>query len=566
MRSIRNFRLLTLVVAITTAMSSIVATSSQATDARTGNYRIDSGDKFICYIDSSEAIQCWGQNTSGQLGRGTTSTSEVLGLVSGITDAKAIAAGAEFACAIVGTGAVKCWGANTYGQLGNASTTASSTPVEVAGIWNAVQIVAGARHACALLATSVVKCWGSGSNGKLGNGATTDSSTPVTVSTAQVFESIYAGWYITCGLTITDDSFCWGRGNYGALGNGTITPTDISTPVADAALTGIANISFAESSTCWVKTDGSIACRGNSYYGEMGNGQVTSFNHVSPQFPQYISTTLLSGVTQVASTNSSHCALLSDKTVACWGNRDSLQVGLPTSNTYAEAFSGLANVEYLFGGWQHYCAVLSDNSLTCWGNNSAGQLATGNTTNSSSPISIYGVSVTRSAGINSPTASPSPSPSVSVSASPTPSFSNTPNPSSSPIPSPSGSSSASASPSASASSSASAGSGSAQRLKLTTLTFKSKASKLSTPNMRKLKLKLSTLRSAQTIELQLVSKAKSKKARDMLKAKKLNQARAKVIKAWLKKRGVNSRVRVVSYVKPPKTKKGINVVTVWKVN
>jgi hypothetical protein len=55
-------------------------------------------------------------------------------------------------CALVATGRVDCWGSNTYGDLGNGTTADSSTPVAVSAITNATAISAGGLHSCALVA------------------------------------------------------------------------------------------------------------------------------------------------------------------------------------------------------------------------------------------------------------------------------------------------------------------------------------------------------------------------------------------------------------------------------
>jgi alpha-tubulin suppressor-like RCC1 family protein len=103
--------------------------------------------------------------------------------VSGITTATAISAdvdGAQ-ACALLANGQIKCWGDNTNGRLGDGTTTSSSIPVAVLGITNATEISVGAGHACARLSTNQVQCWGLNNFGQLGDGTTTDSLGPVTV-------------------------------------------------------------------------------------------------------------------------------------------------------------------------------------------------------------------------------------------------------------------------------------------------------------------------------------------------------------------------------------------------
>lgn len=54
--------------------------------------------------------------------------------VSGLAGAVALASGHAHDCALLVDGRVVCWGRNTSGQLGDGTTTSSPTPVEVIGL------------------------------------------------------------------------------------------------------------------------------------------------------------------------------------------------------------------------------------------------------------------------------------------------------------------------------------------------------------------------------------------------------------------------------------------------
>ena len=131
--------------------------------------KIDLGDDFACVILNNKTTKCWGLNTLGELGDGSSVEVSVKPVnVFRLKNVEQIALGEITACALLSNGRVKCWGGNLMGAVGDGSTKNRKTPVLVSNLTNVNQISAGQGHMCALLNDSTVKCWGENSDKQLG--------------------------------------------------------------------------------------------------------------------------------------------------------------------------------------------------------------------------------------------------------------------------------------------------------------------------------------------------------------------------------------------------------------
>jgi alpha-tubulin suppressor-like RCC1 family protein len=331
-------------------------------------------------------VRCWGDNTTGQLGNNTTTSSlapvSVTGLASGVA---AIVAGDNQTCALTSTGGVKCWGNNANGQLGNGTTTQANTPVDVTGLTSGVTaIAAGDNHTCAALSAGGVKCWGWGTSGQLGNNTITSSSTPVDVQglPAGTTTALTGGYRHTCAIAADGSARCWGRNTEGQLGNNTNTASRVA--VTPTGLTsGVTAIVAGGAHTCVVQT-GTVKCFGLNSAGQLGNN--TAINSNTP-----VTATGLTGIAQVAAGGSHTCARTTSGTVSCWGlnQEGELGIGLTDVNnvTTPTAVPGLTGQTEISAGIQHVCSRTST-TIKCWGLNTSGQLGNGTTTRSFSPVTV----------------------------------------------------------------------------------------------------------------------------------------------------------------------------------
>ena len=148
--------------------------------------RIATGGGHVLALARDGQLWSWGNNyLFGQLGRGSGlgDYTAVPGRIALAGPFVAIAAGSLHSVALHADGRVFAWGDNTSGELGNGTTTPpwSDTPVRVAALPAGVRTIAaggfGSVHA--LAPDGRVWAWGFNAYGQLGDGSTVDRLAPV---------------------------------------------------------------------------------------------------------------------------------------------------------------------------------------------------------------------------------------------------------------------------------------------------------------------------------------------------------------------------------------------------
>ena len=334
------------------------------------------GDGHACAIRNG-AVLCWGDNLMGQLGDGTHLTRNLPALVDGLdSNMASLTIDRNHNCALSQSGVAKCWGENDYGQLGDGTLLDSSSPVDVLGIGSGtLQIHTSLVHSCVLTANLGVKCWGDNQSGELGDGSTEARLIPVDVSglTSGV-QSISIGERHSCALMATGSVKCWGtiRNSFGDEVVH-LEPADVSefgTDVSSIYLSGY---------ECLLNGTGALKCRGDNFWGELGNG-TTDSNFT------FVDVLGLGSSVMNVSTGSEHaCAIDSQGAALCWGVNERGQLGDGTQRFSQLAPVGVVGLDSgmasIAAGAEGTCAVTTSGSVKCWGQNLYGQL--GNGTNGS---------------------------------------------------------------------------------------------------------------------------------------------------------------------------------------
>jgi alpha-tubulin suppressor-like RCC1 family protein len=260
--------------------SSALLTSTSPVDVvglTTGVDSISIGAGYSCFLTVTNNVRCLGSNNWGQLGDGTTTTSNGATQVLNIDDAQSLSSGSQSSCVVTTSRTVKCWGYGGFGNLGNgASPTYSSTPVDVVGLSSVSEVAVGDNSVCAVTTSGAVKCWGKNDVGQLGNGVAGNSNVPVNVSgLSSGVRTIRAGQLHFCAILDTGSMKCWGRNSEGQLGTGA-TSGNRNTPVDSTIATGtIVDVSAFLYFTCVLNSEGSVRCFGTHPYATISTTQAS---------------------------------------------------------------------------------------------------------------------------------------------------------------------------------------------------------------------------------------------------------------------------------------------------
>jgi alpha-tubulin suppressor-like RCC1 family protein/Ca2+-binding RTX toxin-like protein len=423
------------------------------------------GGTVSCAVMLGGSAKCWGVNDRGQLGNGGASSwppawapEDVVGL----TGAIAIATSGHHTCAILVEGSLRCWGANSYGQLGDGTTDDRFTPVAVVGLPAPVRSVSlGYNFTCALLTDGSVWCWGRGEPGMIGVGTTQNHWTPtevqfvppppktltvtksgqgtvtsepappaiycgttcsadlddaavVTLSAEPATGWAFAGWSTPggqctgvgqCTLEMVGDRdvhamftqvasgqlFSWGTNLYGQLGIGADSSVTMSTiPVPVSGLSDVVAFADGTRHALAVRSDGAVWGWGTNGSGQVGDG--STITRTTP-----VRAGTLTGVVAVAAGTSHSLALDGAGRVWSWGSDAKGQLGNGAGGATSSPQQILVGpvgtvIEAISAGADFGLALDAAGDVWSWGDDGLGQLGNGGAGSSQTPARIDALS------------------------------------------------------------------------------------------------------------------------------------------------------------------------------
>ena len=383
---------------------------------------ISAGTGFALALDITGEIWAWGENSSGQLGNGTTASTSTPSPVLQINDgtstplspATRIAAGDGFATAVLNNGGVWTWGANWYGQLGNNGTTNSNVavPVQIQGdtfggpgltnLQSISQVSAGDGFVVALSSNGQIIAWGNNAQGQLGT-TTASSNSPIAINVASFIPEqppttvvalpmsstgqVAGGGLHSVALCRDGTVWAWGSNSNGQVGLDPSVP-EIPYPTPVLGLHSISAVDAADNFSVALKNDGTVWAWGDNSVGQLGNGS-SSFASATP-----VQVNNLSDVVAISAGLDFTLVVKGDHTVWGWGENRNNQLGGDTVGDPGTPIPvwGLTNIKAVAAGQFHSLALTTDGHVLAWGSNSNGQLGDGSTNDAlNGPVSVSGL-------------------------------------------------------------------------------------------------------------------------------------------------------------------------------
>ncbi|MDX6276400.1 MAG: hypothetical protein QOJ72_528 [Nocardioidaceae bacterium] len=380
--------LLRLLAATVVAIGSLVTVSGSAQASTPEWNSIATGGQHACGIRTGGSLYCWGANSFGQVGDGSTSPRTSPRRI-GTSHWLSVAAGRVSTCGIRSDRLLYCWGYNGFGGVGDGTTVDRTTPRRV-GSAHWLQVTVGQSGTCGITTSHKLYCWGNNDEGELATGDDRlFTPVPRRVGTSSSWTHVTAGFFHLCATTDSHRLYCWGYDAFGQVGIGadiaSVAPPTVRTVTRVGTKSDWTMAAAGGEGSCGLRTGGRAFCWGSNADGRIGDG--TTDDRSAPvqageDFAEW---------STIATGDNHTCAVSTHHALDCWGLNFVGQLGVgdtATRVTPAREDRGFGDWKTVAVGDSFSCGLRSNKQLYCWGLNDLGQLGVGSTTNHLAPTRI----------------------------------------------------------------------------------------------------------------------------------------------------------------------------------
>jgi alpha-tubulin suppressor-like RCC1 family protein len=227
-----------------------------AVDGLTSVKHLASSEYSTCATLNDGTVKCWGQGFTNFFADNHVQGQSLSPIsIAGISNAVSVTIGYGSACALLNDASLRCWGENSYGEMG-IGTTSPFENVTAPLVSDVKSVSIGFRQTCVVLnavSGNSVKCWGL-SFAALGDGDSIAVSSPTFIPNTAGAKAVTTGLLQSCALYNDGSLSCWGSTSFDAT-------------LTNHKIIGIKNVAWIDSShleigLCLYFLDQSFQCNG----------------------------------------------------------------------------------------------------------------------------------------------------------------------------------------------------------------------------------------------------------------------------------------------------------------
>lgn len=367
--------------------------------------QVSLGSSHSAAITEDGCLYLWGFDGTGQIGdkwESNTAKEEHYVPKKILENVVSVSLGWSHSAAVTSDGSLYTWGNNSSGQLGNGTTKNYDYPVKIMD--NVTSVSLGTYHSAAITTDGSLYMWGENFWGQLGTGmgggdfedyekytVGIDSNVPVKIMDNVV--SVSLGHEHSAAITSDGSLYMWGNNNSGALGVGRLWEKEngfrpcggydgfdesMCSTVPMKVMDNVKSVSLGDSRSAAITNDGNLYVWGHNS-GELGDGSIVS---------RWEPIKIMDNVSSVSLGKSHSAAITTDGSLYTWGSGYLGILGNGSDQSCSTPIKVMDSIYSVCLGYDCTAIIKPDGSLYIWGDNEFGKLGNGTTEDSSEPIQI----------------------------------------------------------------------------------------------------------------------------------------------------------------------------------